>query len=398
MGVFSRLFGKAEKRSSNLESFLLGNARDDGDVVVTEENITQYAAAYACGKVISETVCSLPWAMYRKTPDGGREKQTSHPYNDLVKSAPNENQTASEFFQDIVWSTLFRGNGYAEIAISSFGMVESMDWIHPNRVTPKKIDGAIFYKVAGENGAAARMLPAEKVLHIRGASNDGVVGLSVIDACRQALEFFGETQEYGIRMFRNNTHLGVVFKTEQTLTEDQIKVFEKTLGTGTKKAGKSLVLFGGLEPVKMGLSSRDAQFLEIMQYGILDICRIFRVQPHKIMDLSRATFSNIEQQSIDFVNDTILPLVVRIEQRLNKTLLTPDQRMAGDYFKADLRGLMRGDSISRGQYYSSMVQNGIYTRNEVREMEEMNPMEGGDTLTVQQQMAGLGEKKEDGDE
>ena len=324
----------------------------------------QLSAVYACVQVISKTIASLPLVVFKERPDGGADRAPNHPLFKVLHSQPNSWQTSFEFRQMMQAHLLLRGNAYAQIVPGPRGFVDQLLPLHPDRVRVKRLEnGRLLYEVAMPSPQPVMKLTQDEMFHLRGLSSDGIVGRSVIDD--YAFQTVGAaiaTQEYGARFMQNNATPAGVLETPAKLEEKAWKHLEdswKGRNAGENQNGVR-VLEQDLKFHAISITNRDAQVLEIKRFQVSDIARIFGVPPHKIGDLDRATFSNIEQQNIEFATDTIRPWCVCWEQRMERDLFLESEQ---DTYSAEfvMQGLLRGDTLSRFEAYQIGLQNKVYT-------------------------------------
>lgn len=374
--------------SEDIERFLerQGWASSAG-LNVTPMKAMQYAAVFACVRVLAESIGQLPLHLYQQN---GREKTkaTAHPLYSLLHDAPNEYQTAQEWKEWVAACFALRGNSYSQIirvGSRSNPRIGELLPISPDAVTPK-VDSKtreVRYVVQQSQGGTVT-LPASDVLHLKLFPLDGVLGASPVSYARDAIGLGIATEQHGAGLFARGAAPGGVLSTDQKLDEESAERMRDTWEerhAGAANAGRVAVLEQGLKWQAIGMSSMDAQWLESRKYQRSEIAGIFRVPPHLIGDLERATFSNIEHQSLDFVVHTLMPYLTRIEQRIALQLLTPDERKT-HFAKFAVGGLLRGDMQARSQFYTQMVHNGALSPNEIRELEDQNPREGGDVYLV----------------
>ena len=355
-------------------------------VPVTSETALRLAPVYACVKVLAETIASLPLLVYQRRPDGGKTRAPDHPLFDILHRQPNAWQTAYEFWQMLVWHVALRGNGYAEIVPGRRGPVDQLIPLHPDSVrVMREASGRLSYEIkprATQNDAVGavgktRVLMQGEVLHIRGLSSNGIVGFNPIEVEREAIGMGIAAQDYAARFWRNDSRPGGVLEHPGQLSEEAERAIRDSFvkaQTGVHRH-KPAVLAEGMKFNPIGVTNKDAQFLEIRQFSAVDVARIWRMQPHKIGILDRATFSNIEQQSIEFVVDTITPWLIRIEQAISRDLILAPKVFFAEFL---VEGLLRGDSAARASFYNTLIQAGVMTRNEARIRENLNPLPGLD--------------------
>lgn len=340
---------------------------------VTQTSAMRYSAVYACERVRAETTASLPWKVYRRLPDGGKEPDPGHPLYTLLHDAPNPEQTAMEFRENAVGHVDLWGVAYAEIDWDPNGQVRALWQLRPDRVQEEELDGKLYYVVTLPTGER-RGLPAYRVWRTR-----GFMGMSIISQAREAIGMGLAAEEYGARFFGNDSRPGGLLRSPNKLTPDSAaasKASWEAAHSGLSNAHRVAVLQEGLEWQSVGMLHKDAQFLELREFQVTDICRFFRVPPHKIADLTRATFSNIEHQSIEFVTDCIRPICVRAEQSAGQSLFTEAERHI--YFSEHvIDGLLRGDMKSRYDAYAVGRNWGWLSVDDVRELENQNPLPEG---------------------
>jgi HK97 family phage portal protein len=358
--------------------FITGSPSHAG-VIVNESNAINYSAVYACVRVISETVASLPLHVYQRIPGGGKQRAPDHPLYDILHDLPNPEMTSFTLRETMMSYLLLWGNAYAEIEWGSDGFIRALWPIPPHCIQVERNERQqIQYRVSFPDGTQ-RILPEARILHIPGLSFDGLQGISPIRAARQAIGLGLAAEEFGARFFGNGTHLGGILKHPGKLSDQAHKHLKESINeayTGLGKSHRLMLLEEGMELEKIGIPPEDAQFLETRKFQVAEIARIFRVPLHMIGDLERATFSNIEHQSIEFVVHTIRPWLVRWEQAMKWKLFLPTERRS---FFAEfvVDGLLRGDIKSRYEAYAIARQNGWMSADDIREMENMNPLPGG---------------------
>lgn len=367
-------------------------ASTSSGVTVTPETALQTSAVYGCVSVIAGTVSTLPLHIYRRLPGGGREKATDHPLYSLLHDAPNDLLTSCEWREMMQAHLCLRGNAYAGIIRDGAGVVRALEPIHPDRVSVFQRENKVTYSVQEASGPQ-ETYTHETMLHLRGLGNSGVIGFSPIALARNAIGLAIATENHGSKLFANGARPSGVLETPANLTDAQLKALRAAWDaahSGQENAGKMAILSQGMKYSGVSMSNEDAQFLETRKFQIPEIARIFRVPLHKIQDMSGATFSNIEHQAIEFVTDCIRPWVVKWEQRLNVTLLTPAERR--EYFiEYSLDALMRGDTTSRYTAYRVGREGGWLSSNDIRDLENMNRIEGGDTYMQPLNFTRLGE-------
>ena len=348
-------------------------------VDVTPDSALSYSAVFACVRVLAEDVASLPLLVYRRLQPRGKERAPEHPLYRLLHDAPNPEMTAIEFRETMMGHLALWGNGYAEKEFNRAGRVMGLWPLRPDRMRVRREGGALVYEYQLPDGETTR-LPAARVMHLRGLGANGIVGYSPIALLRNAVGLGLAAEEFGSRFFGNGARPQLVLIHPNQLTpegQENLRTSWRRQHEGLSKAHRVAVLEEGITVKEIGIPPEDAQFLQTRIFQAVEIARIYRVPPHKIQDLERATFSNIEHQSIEYVASTLAPWLVRWEQAISRDLVPEQER--GTYFAEHLvAGLLRGDTISRYQAYSVGRQGGWLSANDVRELENMNPIDGGD--------------------
>ncbi|QGG47342.1 phage portal protein [Heliorestis convoluta] len=347
--------------------------------VVNERSSMQTTAVFACVRIIAETVASLPLHTYRYLGDG-KEKMVDHPLYRLLHDEPNEEMTSFTLRETIMTHLLLWGNAYLQIIRNGRGDVLALYPLLPDKMTvDRDSKGKLYYSYNKEG--QTHYLRSDDILHIPGLGFDGVMGYSPIALAKNAIGLSLAAEEYGGKFFANNARPSGILSTAGTI-KDPSKVrdaWQAAYG-GSGNSNKVAVLEEGLQYQPISMPNSDAQFLETRKFQIEEICRIFQVPPHMVADLSKSSFSNIENQSISFVVHTVRPWLVRIEQAMNRKLFKAEEK--GQCFVSfNASALMRGDYKSRMDGYAIGIQNGFFSVNDVRRMENLDPIpaeEGGD--------------------
>lgn len=372
MGVFNR--------SPDHEHWWTGAATQSiAGIPVTADTALKLSTVWACVGLISETVASLPLVVYRMVGEDVKQRAFNNPIYSVVHDRPNGWQTAAEFREMMTGHVLLRGNAYAQIVPGERGAVDQLIPIHPDLVTVEKLkNNRLRYQVRQENGTT-RTYNQEDIFHLRGPSQDGVTGLSVIDYARDAFGMSLAAERYGSTFFRNDSRPGGVLRTDGRLSKEaaeRLKTTWEAAHTGINQ-NRVAVLEEGLQWQSIGVTPDQAQFLETREFQAEDVCRWFRVPPHMVGLTSKATSwgSGIEQMSIGFVTYTLMPWLTRWKQCISRDLI-----IATDTYFADfvVEGLLRGDISSRYQAYATGRQWGWLSVNDIRRLENMNPVEDGD--------------------
>ena len=363
---------------------LFAGAQSAAGKAVSADSALRVAAVYACVRIIAETMGTLPLPVYRRLQPRGRERAPEHPLYTLLHDLPNHEMTSIELREAMTGHVCLQGIAYCEIERDNAGRARALWPLRPDRVTPQRVNGRLYFVVDLPDGTR-RGLPDHRVWRVRGFGTDPLRGLSVIGQAREAIGLAMAAEEYGARLFSNDSRPGGILKHPGQLKGDaakRLKASWEAAHSGLSNAHRVAVLEEGVEWQQIGMVPQDAQYLELRKFQITEIARLFRVPPHMLADLDRATFSNIEHQSIEFVMNTMAPWMARFEQSILRDLFTPEERRTW-YAEFLVDGLLRGDIQSRYQAYAVGRQNGWLSANDIREKENMNPIaEGGDLYLV----------------
>lgn len=351
---------------------------------VNDDSALRVSAVWACNKVLSESIGSLPLAMYERDKAGNSVKVEGHRVAELLTVSPNVDMTAQEYLEAGQLNLGLRGNGYSLIDRASRGEISSLYPIVSSLVVPERTEeGVVQYKV--NDRGRWETFPREKIWHVKGFGGNGLVGLSVLAAAREAMGLALSAEEFQGKFFLNGARPSAIATFPGWFKDEQRKIARENVNSllgGLDNAHKVHILEGGMTLTDWGMPLQDAQFLELRQFSITDICRFYRVPPHMVADLSRATFSNIEQQSLEFVQYTLMPWLTRWEKSAQRWLLNQTDRKRF-FFRFNVDVLLRADSKTRGEFLSLMVQNGIMTRNEARAKENLGAAPELDEFTAQ---------------
>ena len=390
MGIFSGLFKYRDKPTDSTAgsryTFYMGGSTSGK--TVTERSAMQMTAVYSCVRILAEAIAGLPLHVYRYNSDGGKEKAIDHSLYLILHDEPNPEMSSFVFRETLMTHLLLWGNAYAQIIRNSKGEVMALYPLMPNKMSVDRDEnGQLYYQylrstdeVGGKNETV--ILKPTDVLHIPGLGFDGLVGYSPIAMAKNAIGLAIATEEYGAKFFANGAAPSGVLEHPGTIKDPQRvrEAWQSQFG-GSQNSGKIAVLEEGMKYTPISISPEQAQFLETRKFQINEIARIFRVPPHMVGDLEKSSFSNIEQQSLEFVKYTLDPWVIRWEQSIMRTLLTPEEKKS--YFvKFNLEGLLRGDYQSRMNGYATARQNGWMSANDIRELENLDriPAEAGGDL------------------
>ena len=382
MNIFKRLFHSRDKPKNYLSSgtynVLFGGTSSGKNV--NERTAMRVTAVYSCVRILSEAIAGLPLHLYKQIDKGGKEKAINHPLYKLLHDEPNPEMTSFVFRETLMSHLLLWGNAYAQIIRNGKGQVVALYPLMPNRMTvDRDSNGRIYYiySVNESDNPKLRKLcqihmQKDEVFHIPALGFDGLVGYSPIAMAKNAIGMALATEEYGAKFFANGTSPSGVLEHPGNIKDpDRLRESWNTLFQGSGNSHKIAVLEEGLKYQPIGISPNEAQFLETRKFQIDEIARIFRVPPHMVGDLDKSSFSNIEQQSLEFVKYTLDPWVTRWEQAVHRSLLLESEKM--DYFaKFNVDGLLRGDYQSRMNGYATGIQNGFLSPNDIRSLENMD--------------------------
>ena len=391
MLALSSLFKSRDKPQNRTPgssyAFFLGGSTSGK--AVTERSAMQMTAVYSCVRILAEAIAGLPLHLYRYTPDGSKVKAVNHPLYLLLHDEPNPEMSSFVFRETLMTHLLLWGNAYAQIIRNGKGEVVALYPLMPNRMSVDRDEhGQLYYTYTRASDEAKTMtgttvlLPPSDVLHIPGLGFDGLVGYSPIAMAKNAIGLAIATEEYGAKFFANGAAPSGVLEHPGTI-KDPSRVREAWMSQfgGSANSGKVAVLEEGMKYTPISISPEQAQFLETRKFQINEIARIFRIPPHMVGDLEKSSFSNIEQQSLEFVKYTLDPWVIRWEQSIQRALLRPEEKKR--YFaKFNVEGLLRGDYQSRMNGYAVARQNGWMSANDIRELENLDriPAEAGGDL------------------
>ena len=378
MGIFSRIKSMFRGRVTDEKMWnpglwnLLRSQTTSGEQV-DEHSALTYSAVFNAITLISGSIASLPLHLMQRR-NQTTTPATSHALYRVMHSRANPYMTSMAMRECLIAHILAWGNGYAEIVRDSFGRVVELWPIPPNRIRPEMDEGVLYYVVRVDS--EDKKLPRERVLHVPGLGFDGFLGYSVVNMAAQSIGLGKAMETFGANYFGQGTHPGVVVSHPGKLSETAAKNLENSLTkeySGLGKTHRLMLLEDGLKLEKIGIPPNDSQFIESRTFQIPEIARWFNLPPHKLKDLTRSSFSNIESEQISFVTDSLLPWGVRLEQNYNMQLLTDQEVQAGLYFKHVFEGLLRGNSVDRSEYYRKMWSIGALTQNEIRGLEDKNP-------------------------
>ena len=385
MNIFKHLFHSRDKPkvngSINPGTFgrLIGSSSSSGKRV-NQNSAMNITAVYACVRILSEAIAGLPLHTYKHTKSGGKEKAVNHPLYFLLHDEPNPEMTSFVFRETLMSHLLLWGNAYSQVIRNGRGDVLALYPLAPNRMTVDRLpNGKIYYIYSPNDNDNPKLqnkgqvyLKKEDVLHIPGLGFNGLIGYSPIAMAKNAIGMAMACEEFGAKFFANGANPSGVLEHPGTIKDpEKLRESWNSLFQGSSNSHRIAILEEGLKYQPISISPNEAQFLETRKFQLNEIARIFRIPPHMIGDLEKSSFSNIEQQSLEFVKYTLDPWVMRWEQAIHRSLFKDSEKR--DYFvKFNVDGLLRGDYQSRMNGYSTGIQNGFLSPNDVRELENMD--------------------------
>lgn len=390
-----------DMRSESSWWTMTGAGPSSAGVRVSQETALTFSAAFAATRVITETLASLPLTVLEQVDDRTTRKATDHPLYPILHDVPNPEQDIVSWLDMQSALQVNWGNAYAEIQRDSVGTILALWPIHASRIPLHNIrrntrdpggwkhivagqPGEIVYYVNNDDGTATA-LPASDMLHVPGVlSKNGITGMSIALAGAEALGIAIATERHAGAFFRNSAVSNMALKHPKQVGKEaaeRLREQWQRIYGGAQNAYKTLILEDGMEPVDLTFSPEASQLLAARQFGVSEIARLWKVPPHMIGDLSRATYANIESEAMSFIVNTMLPWIVRWEKALYRQLLSKEEKKKYR-FKFNVMGLLRGDSAARAQFYQVLFNMGAASPNDIRAFEDMNPIEGGDQYFV----------------
>jgi HK97 family phage portal protein len=362
--------------------------RNPSGVKVDAETALRSTVVLACIRVLSTSVAGLPFHLYRRLPGGGKEIAREHPLYKLLHTQPNSWQTSFEWREQMMLHLLSHGFALDE-KVYSGGTISEIVPLHPSRVKTEQLENNRLRYTYREASGSSTVYTQDAVMSVRGMSDDGVNGMSTIELARDAIGLARACEIHGATFFGNGARPGVILSTDQMLSpeaaENTRNQWERA-HRGADRSNRTAVLQGGLKVSELGGNNQESQFLEARRFQVEEVCRLFGVPPHLVGDLTRSSFSNIEQQSLDFLTNGLMPYLRRIESSIARDLLEGDDEYFAEF---DTRGVLRADAAGRSSYYNTMWNLGVLSVNEIRSLENLNPVESGDVRFVQLNMTTL---------
>lgn len=369
---------------NQLWEVLLGQAAAKSGIHVDWKTALQYSTAQACVRLIAEDIAQLPFATHRSFPDGGSEQATQHPVHKLLKTKPNDTQTAFEMREQLGLHLVLTNNAYCWKNIVRGTVVELLPF-EPHMITPIRKNGKTTYELTLEDGKK-ETVPSAEIWHLRGPSWNGWQGLDGIRLMRETIGLSLALESHGSRLFKNGATVGGVLSTDANLTPEQAKTLRESWEsrqTGGDNAYKTAVMWGGMKWSPMATPNDSAQFLETRRFQVEETCRCFKTMPIMVGHADKTTtYASAEQMVLIHLRQTLGPWLTRIEQSANCNLLTDDELEAGYFTKFNRNGLLAMTAQARADFYSKMYGIGALNPNEIREFEDMNPYDGGDKYRV----------------
>lgn len=392
MNILRKMFGGRDAVRPldlrNHASFRPAGAIRDAGVPVTADNSLSLSAVWGCVNLISGSISSLPLQLYRGGDDGDRVMLRSHPLYRVLHDSPNADQTALDFWDFMAMSLELWGNAYARIERLG-GKVVALVPVWPNRISVRRETGGVLRYRWTDSGRQYD-LPEDDVLHVRGPGGDPLGGMSTLSFARRTFGLALAADESASGFYRNGMRPSGVLKFSEWLSDENREIARKYMADefiGAANAGKPFVAEGGVEWQSLTMPLDDAQLLETRSFSVEEVCRIFGVPPVLVQHHSKTSSwpTGVEQQVLIFQKFTLRRRLKRLEQAMEKQLLTEAERQSGMRIEFNLEGLLRGDSAGRAAFYKSALNDGWMTINEVRAKENLSPVEGGDVPRIQKQ-------------
>ena len=386
MGFFDNFTEPHTLKAESNWTTIFSNFETSSGAKITSDNAMRHSIVWACNKVLSESIASLPLVLYKEDDNGNRTKAKEHPLYNLLSTLPNKEHTSMQWRETMITSLNYKGNHYTQIIRNQKGEIVSLYGLDTNRMTVQRLESTGEIVFLYDTGTKTVPLNFGDVLNVAGLSIDGLVGLSPIAHNAESIGLSVAMEEFGGKYFKNGSTATGALSYPNELTEEAYKRLKEDFNknwAGMKNTHKPLLLEGGAKFEKLSMSNQDSQFLEARKYQKQDIAMIFRVPLHMLNDLEKANYNSLEQLSLGFVIYSLTPILVRLEQAFMRDLLTDNERKQGYYIKHNLAGLLRGDMKTRFNVYDKAIKNGIYTINDVLRLEDMNQVENGNDRYMQ---------------
>lgn len=385
MGLLTRLVAKNNDGSYSMNDFdkevreRIHRSSTTSTIDVNEDVALRYITVFSCARVLAEALGSLPLFVYKERPGGGADKARDHPVYGLIHDLPNDEMTSMSWRESQMGHHALSGNNYSIITHNRKGDVIDlypMDW-HLIEPTRNKQTNKIEYHY--NDRGKIEIFPKEKVFHVPGWGFDGIKGYSPIRMAAEAIGTGIATNEFIARFYGQGMNIGGVLEHPEALGDkayERLREWVESKGSGLANSWRPLILEEGMKYSRIPMPLADAQFIETRKLNRDEICGLFRVPPHMVANMEKATFSNIEHQDLGFVKHSMLPYLQRWEQAMNWKLFTKAEREKGFYCKFNVEGLLRGDYKSRQEGLAIQRQNGVINADDWRGKEEMNPIGG----------------------
>lgn len=381
--IVNWLGGSFSLKDGDVLAALSGRSTATGQHVSIDSAL-QLSTVWACVKLISETISTLPLRVYKKRDGGGRDVAKEHPLYDLLCVSPNAEMTPGRFMLLVVASIIIRGNAIVEKQKIA-GRIVALNPLLPQDVTIRRENGRLVYDVLDGKGGK-RTLKADDVMHIRGFGIDGMCGLQPVMQAREIIGAATAANEASSKIFAQGMQVSGVLSSDNKLTAEQREQIRDNLTkfSASNNSGKLMVLEAGLKYQGISMDPESAQMLQTRAFNVEEICRFLGVPPFMVghMDKASSWASSVEAQNLHFLTSCLRPILDNIEQEIIRCLI-PRAEWGQIYAEFSVEGLLRADSAGRAAYYNILLQNGVYNRNEVRAKENEPPIPGGDIYTVQ---------------
>lgn len=381
---FSRVLSRTSTLSNPSQWLLdMFSPATSAGVSVTPISAMQHTAVWGCINILSQSIAVLPLSLYKRETKNKRlvsSKAYNHPLFSLLHDEPNSDMTSFSWRVSAMVHLGVRGNHYSQIIRNNGGKVVGIYPLIPENMKIVRLGSGVLAYLYTSSQYGEVPLSSDEVLHFKGMTLDGIVGMNPIEHNRNTIGLSMAMEEFGGTYFKNGANGGGVLQTDKSLSQDAFDRLKSDWGSkyaGLVNANKPIILEEGLKWEKLAISNEDSQFLQSRKFQKSDIASIYRIPPHMVNEMDKATFGNIEHQSMQFVIDAIMPWVVSMEQEMNRKLLSKSEK-ANHYIKFNLAALLRGDTTTRYTAYGAGIKDGWMTRNEAREMEDMNPLDGLD--------------------
>lgn len=373
---------------SSIGGFFANTAK----VVINNDTALSISTVFAAINAISQDIAKMPKHVF-KAEGPNRVPQPGHSLDRILNKQPNPFMNAMDFWETMIAHALGWGNGYAEIQRDAAGNPVALWLLRPDRVSNirRRTDGGLVYTWTNEKGGTEN-IRGEDIFHLKGLGYDGVVGYNVIAKGRETMGLAAATEKFGGTFFGNGCNVGNIITTEKKLSTEAQKRLRQQINDvhgGVLQGHKTMVLEEGMMFAKDTIPPEESQFLQTRQFSVIEICRWFRIPPSKVQDLNNSTFNNNEQQNINYVTDSLTGWIARIENEMWSKLLSESEQVGGYYVKHNVAALMRGDVKARGLFYRTMWGIGVFSTNEVRAFEDLNPIKNGDQHFVPMNMTSL---------